>query len=96
MYMAKKLQRREPDLKLEVALEAVKGKLSINEIAVKYGIHPKQVTDWRDQLLVEGVSVFLPKTSLRKTKTDLEKDELLRKIGELSMENEYLKKKLAK
>jgi transposase len=94
--MSKKLQRREPELKMEVALEAIKGKLSINEIAVKFNIHPKQVTDWRDQLLSEGTSVFIPKTSMRKTKNDLEKDELLRKIGELSMENEYLKKKLEK
>jgi transposase len=94
--MSKKLQKREPELKLEVALEAIKGKLSVNEIAVKYRIHPKQVTDWRDQLLSEGLSVFIPKTSLRKTKNDLEKDDLLRKIGELSMENEFLKKKLGK
>ena len=79
---------------MEVALEALKGRYTISEIASKYGIHPKQVTDWRDQLLLEGQSVFIPKTSMRKTKTDLEKDDLLKKIGELSMENEYLKKKL--
>jgi transposase len=91
--MSRKVQRREPDLKMEVAVEAIKGKLSVNEIAVKYAIHPKQVTDWRDQLLGEGISVFIPKTSLRKTKSDIEKDDLLKKIGELSMENEYLKKK---
>ena len=92
--MSKKVQRRSPELKMEVALEAIKGVLSISQIASKYNIHPKQVTDWRDQLLGEGESVFIPKTSMRKTKTDLEKDDLLRKIGELSMENEYLKKKL--
>lgn len=92
--MSKRIQRRDPELKMEVALEAIKGVLSINQIASKYSIHPKQVTDWRDQLLSEGETVFIPKTSLRKTKNDLEKDELLRKIGELAMENEYLKKKL--
>jgi transposase len=92
--MSKKVLRRPPELKMEVALEAIKGVLSISQIASKYNIHPKQVTDWRDQLLGEGQSVFIPKTSMRKTKTDLEKDDLLRKIGELSMENEYLKKKL--
>lgn len=92
--MTKKLQKRSPELKLEVALEAMKDEQTISQIASKYNIHPKQVSDWRDQLLLEGQSVFIPKTSMRKTKTDLEKDELLRKIGELSMENEYLKKKL--
>jgi transposase len=94
--MARKVQKRDPDLKVEVAIEAIKGKLSVNEIALKYAIHPKQVTDWRDQLLTEASTVFIPKTSLRKTKTDLETEDLLRKIGELSMENDYLKKKLGK
>ena len=92
--MPRKLQKRSPELKLEVAFAALKGDKTISEIACEYEIHPKQVTDWRDQLINEGVSVFIPKTSMRKTKTDLEKDELLRKIGELSMENEFLKKKL--
>jgi len=34
-----------------IALEALKGEFSISQIASKYDIHPKQVTDWRDQLL---------------------------------------------
>ncbi len=92
--MEKKLKRRDPELKLRVALEALKGELSVNQIASKYDIHPKQVTDWRDQLLTEGELVFIPKTSLRKTKTDHEKDDLIKKIGELTVEVDYLKKKL--
>jgi len=90
--MEKKLKRRETELKLKVALEALKGELSISQIASKYDIHPKQVTDWRDQLLSEGKLVFTPKTSLRKTKTDYEKDDLIKKIGELTVEVDYLKK----
>jgi transposase len=86
-------QKRAPEFKLMVALEALKGDLSTNQIASKYEIHPKQVTDWRDQLLTDGKSVFIPKTSLRRTKTNLEKDDLLLKIGQLTLEIEYLKKK---
>jgi transposase-like protein len=92
--MEKKLKRRDADLKLKVALEAVKGELSISQIASKYDIHPKQVTDWRDQLINEGELIFTPKTSLRRTKTDLEKEDLIQKIGQLTMEVDYLKKKL--
>jgi len=92
--MERKVTKRDAQLKLKVALEAVKGELSISQIASKYDIHPKQVTDWRDQLLQEGELVFTPKTSLRKTKTDHEKDDLIRKIGELTVELDYLKKKL--
>ena len=94
--MTKKLQRRSPELKVEVALEALKGEMTISQIASKYEIHPKQVTDWRDQLINEAQSIFIPKTSLRRTKNDLEKEDLLKKIGELSMENDYLKKKLSR
>lgn len=92
--MEKKLVKRDAELKLKVALEALKGELSISQIASKHSIHPKQVTDWRDQLLSEGELIFTPKTSLRKTKTDHEKDDLLQKIGQLSVEVDYLKKKL--
>lgn len=92
--MERKLQKRDAELKLKVALEALKEELSISQIASKYNIHPKQVTDWRDQLLNEGELVFTPKTSLRKTKTDHEKDDLIQKIGQLTMEVDYLKKKL--
>lgn len=92
--MEKKVKKRDAELKLKVALEAIKTDLSISQIASKYDIHPKQVTDWRDQLLMEGELIFTPKTSLRKTKTDHEKDDLIHKIGELTVEVDYLKKKL--
>lgn len=92
--MEKKLKKRDAELKLKVAVEALKGELSVSQIASKHGIHPKQVTDWRDQLLNEGELIFTPKTSLRKTKTDHEKDDLIQKIGQLTVEVDYLKKKL--
>jgi transposase len=93
--MERRIKRRDAELKLKVSLEAIKGDLSISQIASKYGIHPKQVTDWRDQLLTEGELIFTPKTSLRRTKTDLEKEDLIQKIGELTLEVDYLKKKLS-
>lgn len=92
--MERKIVKRDAELKLKVALEALKGELSISQIASKYDIHPKQVTDWRDQLINEGQMVFIPKTSLRKTKTDHETDDLMKKIGQLTIEVDYLKKKL--
>lgn len=92
--MERKLKKRDAQLKFKVALEVLKGELTISQVASKYDIHPKQVTDWRDQLLEEGELVFTPKTSFRRTKTDHEKDDLIRKIGELTVEVDYLKKKL--
>jgi len=92
--MIKKNQRRTPDFKVKVAIDAIKDKMTVSQIASKYDIHPKQVTDWRDQFLTEAESIFIPKTSLRRTKTDLEKEALLMKIGQLTIDNDYLKKKL--
>ena len=92
--MERKVKRRDSELKLKVALEAVKGELSVSQIASKYDIHPKQVTDWRDQLFREGELIFTPKTSLRRTKTDYEKEDLIQKIGQLTVEIDFLKKKL--
>lgn len=92
--MERKVTKRDAGLKLKVSLEVIKGDLTISQIASKYDIHPRQVADWRDQLLNEGELIFTPKTSLRKTKTDHEKDDLIRKIGELTVEVDYLKKKL--
>jgi len=91
--MSTKLKRRDASLKLKVAVEAIKGELSISQIASKFEIHRKQVTDWRDQLLNEGELIYIPKTSLRRTKTDLEKEDLIQKIGQLTLEIDYLKKK---
>ena len=91
--MEKKLKKRDAELKLKVAIEAVKGERSISQIASQFGIHPKQVTDWRDQLLNEGELIFTPKTSFRRTKTDIEKEDLIQKIGELTVEVDFLKKK---
>ncbi len=91
--MSTKLKKRDASLKMKVAIEAIKGELTISQIASKFDIHPKQVTDWRDQLLNEGELIFIPKTSLRKTKTDLEKEDLIQKIGQLTLEIDYLKKK---
>jgi transposase len=92
--MERKQKKRDPELKFKVALEALKAELSISQIASKYDIHPKQVTDWRDQLFNEGEMVFIPKTSLRKTKTDHETDDLMKKIGQLTVEVDFLKKKM--
>ena len=66
-----KIKKRDASLKIKVAIETVKGQLTISQIASKYEIHPKQVTDWRDQLLTEGELIFTPKTSLRRTKKKL-------------------------
>lgn len=48
-----------PDFKAKVALEAVRGKLTVNEIAKQFNVHPNQVGIWKKQLL-ESIADVLP------------------------------------
>jgi transposase len=84
---------RSPAFKKKVALEAIKEERPINEIAQTYGIHPVQVCQWKKTLLDGAESIF----TMKKKKTpdpEAERAILERKIGQLSVENDWLKKKL--
>lgn len=93
--MDHKHQIRSPNFKAKVAIEALKGELTLIEIATKYNVHPKQVGRWRDQLIEQSDELFIHKGTAKASK-DPEKDDLLKKIGELSIEIDFLKKKLGK
>lgn len=84
-----------PNFKMKVALEAAQGVEGINDIAGKYGIHPKQVWEWKKRLLGNAEFVFEKKPKEEEFAYKRE-EELLKKVGQLSMEIEWLKKKLSK
>ena len=88
-----KFKRRDPTFKLKVALEAVKDEKQIKEIARNYEIHPKQVTEWRDRLLESAGTIFETKFN-KENRQEKKEEQLLRKIGQLTIENDWLKKKL--
>lgn len=91
--MAAKYKRRDAAFKMKVALEAIKDEKQIKEIAREYGIHPKQVTEWRDKVLASAGDIFTSKNIL-KGKEEASQGHLLKKIGEQSVEIDFLKKKL--
>ena len=93
--MEKKSRRKfSSSFKSKVALEAVKGLKTINEIASSYGLQPSQVTEWK-RILVENMSEVFEKEDYSKEKEfEKEKDELLKIIGELKVHNDFYKKKL--
>ena len=64
--MAKPPQKRSAKLKMQLAIESLKGEQSITQIASEHGIHPKQIRRWRDQLLAEGYNPQLSKSCLGK------------------------------
>jgi transposase len=94
--MPKTPQRRTPEFKLKIAIEALKGNHTLVQLASEYNLHPKQIRRWKDQLLQEGKDIFNHKTTQKSNKPDSDKKELLHMIEQLSLELDFLKKKLGK
>ena len=81
--------------KAKVALEAVAGRLTINEIAKGHEIHPVQVSKWKKQFL-EAVPGIFDNSNKRPAAADEElTDQLYQQIGRLKVELDWLKKKSA-
>jgi len=79
--------------KAKVALEAVKGTKTINEIGQEYDVHPTQVSQWKKELLDNAGSLFEAKRGLRPVNAHSDPDRLYAKIGQLNVELDWLKKK---
>ena len=77
----------------KVALEAIKGTKTINEIAQDYGIHPTQVGQWKKELVNNVGSLFESKRGPKTVNAQNDPDRLYSKIGRLNMELDWLKKK---
>lgn len=83
------------DFKTKVVLEALKEVNTLAEIANKYKIYPQQITIWKKEFLSGASSVFRKGKALSgKSEAELEKDRLMRKIGEQAIEIDFLKKRL--
>ena len=90
-----KQQRRKhsAEFKARVALEAVKGIKTISEIAQEYEIHPIQVSHWKKELLERLPEIFDRKGETTNRDKDKEQEHLHKKIGQLTMEVDWLEKK---
>lgn len=83
-----------PEFKAKIALEAIKGVMTANEIGAKYEVHPVQISQWKKELLENMGSIFEGKRS-RKPADDeqVETGKLYEEIGRLKIEVDWLKKK---
>lgn len=90
--MSKAPQKRSSEFKLKLAVESLKGDKALTQLASEHGIHPKQIRRWRDQLLSEGEDIFIHKGTQKRS--DPDKEKLLNIIEQLTLELEFIKKKL--
>jgi transposase len=80
--------------KKKVVLEALSERYTMSDLAQRHSLHPQQITMWKKHFLANADRVF-EDTSVRNDKdTEAERDALLRTIGQLKVENDFLKKKL--
>jgi transposase-like protein len=91
----KKKQRKSytAAFKVKIALEAIKGQRTINEIATHYGVHPNMVTLWKKQAIESLPDVFSTRRERDAQEEETLKAELYQQIGQLKVEIDWLKKK---
>jgi putative transposase len=94
--MTQKRTQRSAQFKFKVALEALKGAKTVNQIASEHGLHPNQVSGWKKQLLEGGPEVFNNHTGRQARQQAAKEAELYEQIGRLRMELEWLEKKAAR
>lgn len=82
-----------PEKKVKVALAALKGQRTINEIAAEYGVHPNQVMDWKKQAINGLSEIFSRKRANGNSEEESLKAQLFQEIGQLKFELDWLKKK---
>jgi transposase len=84
-----------PAFKAKVALAAIKGDKTLAELAQQYDVHPNQITSWKAQLVNAAAGVF-SSGSAKEATPPVDLKALHAKIGELTLENDFLAGALGK
>lgn len=81
------------DMKAKIAMEAIKGQRTVQEIGSHYSVHPSQVAQWKKHAVEHLAQVFQDGRSRDERADEELKAELYQQIGQLQVELDWLKKK---
>jgi transposase len=85
-----------PAFKAKVALAAIKGDRTVAQLAEQFDVHPNQITSWKSQLEGSAAEVFGQGIGSGATQPAIDVKSLHAKIGELTLENDFLEGALTK
>ncbi len=91
--MSERRKKYTPAEKGKIALEAIKGELTLAQISAKYGVHASQINTWKKQALALFPDLFSDKNKSATSDYENQLAELYEQIGRLKVENDFLKKK---
>lgn len=93
--MSKTRRNHSPTFKAKVAVEALQGHRTIHEIAAHHQVHPNQVTQWRRRLIEQAATVFAGQPAEGSAGAS-DRETLLAKIGQLTVERDFLSRAFGK
>ena len=85
-------KRYSAEFKAKVGIEALKGDRTVHELAARFEIHPNMVTQWKRQAVERMAEVFASKAARREALGEEQIKELHAKIGQLTVERDFLAK----
>jgi transposase len=91
--MSKSKRRRySAEFKAKVALEAIKGEQTISELAARFELHPNMITNWKRQAIDNMAESFSGKAERNRNNEEARIKDLHAKIGQLTVERDFLAK----
>src|SRR5437016_2877055 len=90
--MAGKRKTHTAAFKAQVALAALKGDRTVNELASQFGVHPTLIHSWKKHLLAGAEEVFANGSKVAAVDAEVVQAQLYEQIGRLKMELEWVKK----